>query len=65
MHACASGWPTKEASGGWPSLEGEGGRQLGPGSGLASLGRPCGGTSPLRLEGTSPHWSVFCTTEGG
>jgi hypothetical protein len=38
MHACASGCPTKEASGGWPSLEDEGGKRLGPGSGLASFG---------------------------
>ena len=33
MQACASGWPTKEASGGWPSLEGAGGKRLRAGSG--------------------------------
>ena len=31
--ACASGLPTKEASGGWPSLEGANGKLLRAGSG--------------------------------
>ena len=57
MHACASGCPTKEASGGWPSLEGEGGSSWGQVGWRLRGGLGGGGTSPLRARP--------CDTTGG